>query len=70
MKISSLLRVGDVVYSASNGQPMKVTKMRSCGFDTDVGYFSFDEHRKLFWLTKTAYLDQLDKRGVTNAGNS
>lgn len=57
MKISKILNVGDTLYSATNGQPMKVTRIYSCGFDTDVDYFSFDEHRELFWLTKRAYLD-------------
>jgi hypothetical protein len=33
-----------------------------CGFDTDVDYFSYDEHRKLFWLTKRCYLDSVKKR--------
>ena len=57
MKYQKILNVGDVVYSANNGQPMKITRIYSCGFDTDVDYFSYDEHRKLFWLTKRAYLD-------------
>lgn len=48
MKISSVLKVGDMVYSTANGQPMKVTRVYSCGFDTDIDYFSYDEHRKLF----------------------
>lgn len=61
MKISSVLKVGDTVYSATNGQPMKVTRVYSCGFDTDVDYFSYDEHRKLFWLTKRCYLDSVKK---------
>ena len=66
MQISSVLRVGDVVYSATNGQPMKVIDVYPDGFDTDVDYFSFDEHRKLFWLTKRSYLDSLKGR-VNNA---
>ena len=62
MKISSVLKVGDTVYSSTNGQPMKVTRVYSCGFDTDVDYFSYGEHRKLFWLTKRCYLDSVKRR--------
>ena len=35
-KISKLLKVGENVYSAANGLPMKVTRMYSCGFETDI----------------------------------
>lgn len=66
MQISKVLRVGDVVYSSINGQPMKVTKVYSVGFDTEVDYFSFDEHRKLFWLTKIGYLDSVRQRRADN----
>lgn len=59
MQISSVLQVGDTVYSASNGQPMKVIDVYTDGFDTDVDYFSYDEHRKLFWLTMRCYLDSI-----------
>ena len=52
MQISSILSVGDEVYSADNGQPMKVERIYSCGFKTDKGYFSFDEHRISYWLHK------------------
>ena len=61
MKISKVLSVGDVVYSAANGQPIKVKKIRSNGFDTEEGYFSFDEHRKLYWLHEKSYLDSLKR---------
>lgn len=49
-KISKLLKVGENVYSAANGLPMKVTRMYSCGFETEEDYFSFDECGKLFFL--------------------
>lgn len=67
MQISKVLRVGDVVYSSANGQPTKTTKIYSVGFDTEVDYFSFDEHRKLFWLTKAGYLDSVRQRRADNA---
>ncbi len=68
MQISKVLRVGDVVYSSANGQPMKVTKIYSVGIDTEAGYFSFDDHRKLFWLTKIGYSDSVQQRSDNNAG--
>ena len=54
-KIFKLLSVGDTVYSALNGKPMKVTKFYFVGFATDEDYFSFDDHKKLFYLTKKGY---------------
>ena len=63
MKISKVLSVGDEVYSAANGQAMKVTRIYSCGFDTEYGYFSFEEHRKLYWLHRRSYLDSIKRRG-------
>lgn len=67
MKISSVLSVGDVVYSAGNGQPMKVTRIHTCGFDTEDDYYSFDEHRKLYWLHEKSVLNA--KKGSANNGN-
>ena len=67
MKISKILKVGDTVFSSKNGQPMKVTRIYSTGFDTEEDYFSFDEHRVLFYLTKRGYLDSVKnskKEGV------
>ena len=61
-KISKILQVGDEVYSAANGQPMKVTRIYSVGFETDVDYYSFDDHRVLFWLHKKSYLDNLKRK--------
>ena len=55
MKISNLLEVGDTVYSTANGKPMKVVKIYPDGFDTEDDYYSFDEHKKLFFLTKVGY---------------
>ncbi len=49
-KISKLLNVGDFVYSAANGNPMKVISKDLSGFETEEDYFSYDEHRELYWL--------------------
>ena len=66
MKVSSVLKVGDCVYSAANGQPMKVTRIYACGFNTEEGYFSFEEHRSLYWLHERSYLNSI-KRSADNA---
>lgn len=59
VQISKVLSYGDTVYSAANGQPMKVKKVYSTGFETDVDYFSYDEHRKLFWIHERSYKDSV-----------
>ena len=66
MAISKVLSAGDVVYSSANGEPMKVAKVYSCGFNTESGYFSFNEHRKRYWLTRRGYLESIKKAGVQN----
>ena len=65
-KIQKILSVGDTVYSASNCHPMKVTRIYSTGFDTEEDYFSFDEHRELYWLTKRGYQYSTEKEGDQN----
>ena len=55
MNISKILKVGDYVYSASNGQAMKVLKLDEKGFETEEDYFGYDEHKKLYYLTKKGY---------------
>lgn len=63
-KIKNLLLKGDVVYCARTGKPMKVTKVCNFGFYTENNYFSFDDVRKKYFLTKIAYEDSLkEKRG-------
>jgi hypothetical protein len=59
-RFTNALKIGDTVYSAANGQPMKITAIYEHGIDTDVDYFGFDEHRKLFWLTKAGYKQRLE----------
>lgn len=66
MKIANVLRVGDTVYSSGNGKSMIVTKVYSDGFDTEDDYYSFGEHRKLFWLTRVGYRDSIEKEGADN----
>lgn len=59
MKISSVLSVGDYVYSSANGKPMKVTRVYDCGFETEDDFYSYDEHKSLYYLTKVGYEDSL-----------
>ena len=54
-KLKKLLRIGDMVYSANGGTPMKITAMDDDGFSTEEDYFFFEEVRKLFFLTKKGY---------------
>ncbi len=61
-KIQKLLTVGDYVYSAANGQPLKVTRIFSTGFEAGGEYYSYDEHRKLFFLHESS----VKKRGLKN----
>ena len=64
MRVSSVLEVGDVVYSAANGLPMKVTGMYSCGFETEEDYYSFDELGKLLFLHPKSFF--FKKEGKIN----
>jgi hypothetical protein len=68
MKISSVLKVGDTVYSSANCKPMKVARVYSTGFETEDDYFSYEEHRNLFWLTKRCCLEAIQSRqeGASN----
>ena len=54
-RIAKVLSVGDVVYSAETGGAMRVTRIYTNGFETDEGYFSFDDVRSLYWLTERGY---------------
>lgn len=47
-EIEEVLDVGDVVWSAT-GKEMKVTHVDHEGFETEEDYFSYDEHRSLFF---------------------
>ena len=50
-----LLRVGDYVYSAYNGQQMKITEIFPDGFNTEEDFYEWDEHRDLFFLHPKSY---------------
>lgn len=65
-RISKLLSVGDFVFSAANGMPMKVISKDSSGFETEEDYFSYDEHRELYWLHSKSYSSER-KEGADNA---
>lgn len=56
-KIQKLLTVGDYVYSANNGKPMRVISIGSTGFSTEEYRFSYDDVRLLFFLTKRGYIE-------------
>lgn len=40
MKISKILSVGDYVYSAYDGRPMKVQQMNEDGFETEEDFLT------------------------------
>jgi hypothetical protein len=65
VKISKILSVGENVYSAANGKPMKVTRIYSYGFDTEEDYYDFDECGKLFFLHPKSFF-YLKKTQVSN----
>lgn len=54
-KLKKLLQIGDTVYSANNGTPMKIKEIGDEGFSTEEDFFFFEEVRKLFFLTKKGY---------------
>ena len=54
-KIQKLLSVGDTVFSAQGGQKMKVLSMNDVGFETEEDFFSYDEVRKTYFLTRYGY---------------
>ena len=60
-KIEKLLCIGDVVWSAT-GKEMKVTHVGHEGFETEEDYFSYDEHRSLFFLTEYGYENFIKER--------
>ena len=50
-RITKLIKAGDKIYSAYNGQPMTVTSVVGHIIETDQGVYTSDEHLKLFYLT-------------------
>lgn len=61
-KVKKLLKVGDTVYSANGGVPVKVTAMKEYEFETEEDAFRYDEVRTLFFLTQKGY--ELSLQGV------
>ena len=61
-KVKKLLKLGDVVFSANGGVPMKVTAMKEYEFETEEDVFRYDEVRSLFFLTRKGY--ELSLQGV------
>lgn len=67
-KIQKLIAVGDFVYSANNGKPMKIKEINSVDFYTEEDFFTYDEHSKLYFLTERGYKTSIiEKEGKLNA---
>ena len=61
-KIRKILSVGDVVYTVL-GRAAVVLDIDNEGFETNEDYYTFDEHRELYFLTKTGMCEYLDRKG-------
>jgi hypothetical protein len=64
-KVLDLLRVGDTIFSANNGKPMKVTQMGEEEFYTEEDCYLYDEVTKLWFFTKIGY--EQAKKAENNA---
>ena len=64
-QIKKLLSVGDVVYSAQGGREMVVREIYDDGFATDEDFFTYDEVRKLYYLTYYGYKKRSEVRCST-----
>lgn len=61
-RIRKVLNVGDTVYADDDGRPMTVEQIFRTGIITDGKYFSYEDHRKKFWLTHAGWrLTQAEK---------
>lgn len=49
-KIQKVISVGDEVFTPT-GRSMRITKVCCTGFFCGDNYYSYDEHRKKYWLT-------------------
>ena len=61
-KVQKILKVGDIVYSARDGEEMEVLSMGDIGFTTREDFFAYDEVTKLYFLTKRVCLEKLKER--------
>lgn len=68
-QIKKLLRVGDVVYSAQGGREMVIREIYDDGFSTDEDFFTYDEVRKLYYLTKYGYVKAKEAAICTTTGS-
>ena len=66
-QIKKLLSVGDVVYSAQGGHEMVIREIYDDGFSTDEDFFTYDEVRKLYYLTKYGYVKAKEARTCTTS---
>lgn len=53
--VRRVLRIGDIVYLANGGIPVEVTQMNKSGFIAGGEYYSYQEVRLLYFLTKRGY---------------
>ena len=53
-KIQKLLTVGDYVYSAANGQPLKVTSIFSAGFEAGGNIIAMASTENCFFYMSQA----------------
>ncbi len=60
-KIRKLVKPGDYIYSSNGGVPMKVKEVTALGLATEEDFFSYEEHRILYFLTETGYKQSLIK---------
>ena len=66
-QIKKLLSVGDVVYSAQGGHEMVIREIYDDGFSTDEDFFTYDEVRRLYFLTKHGYVKAKEARTCTTS---
>ena len=61
-QIRKVLNVGDTVYADETGRPMTVERIFRTGIVADGKYFSYEDHRTQFWLTRAGWrLAQAEK---------
>ncbi len=61
-KIQKVISVGDTIWSLT-GKELPITKIDDEGFFCGDEYFFYDEHSRLYYLTKRGLMDAKDKKG-------
>ena len=56
-----LLGEGDIIYSASNGKPMKILEIDEEGIITEDDFLGYDEHNVLYYLHPRTFYDNRRK---------